>query len=624
MADAIPTETAAPTNNGGNDDNTELFLAIAALVISIAAFVVSILQALQQYYSSARGYSSCGPKVIGKWAAFRHRRFLWYEFRFEVEFLTPVIFIARPDNTRGPMGSTERSKITVLDGSKESYEGACVLSQKELEEEERRKLSEPGRVHTADNERATWLDLLMAVEGMEVESRDWQGRYLDSEKRVEDSDVHWPPQGAGAGHTLTVCIQRKKKSWDTVPDNVPKPYATTTIAHMVELSAMLGVYWIVWNREDDRYLAQGNGFILSGSNIEGLGLTFSIQKKGPQKWGPNRTVPHNSVKELCFGFCPTTFRTRDDEDKASSEEALRLGSLQLGTMEEIAETLVVLGLNARNVNYFRDTETKARHSHLFPVAFEILGMLGVVLQVKGTVFRTLPNPTVFRWDTKSFDLLALLGEYRNALKESSSSNGTLDIASHLDAILSGFDEWKALPKFVSTTHTSSGAVATGTDSHDTYTPAIFTALHAAIEACDAHLNPQANREPNSLLRVVLRAHIQAVLSMINPGGSDVASPASPSGAPTIEELDAASDRKHAMLMEMYFGRVRPEVLSTEVLSKAHIHAAPESAQQAAGGIWDALVFRMLCWLVLHHFHEKDVQIGHRSDVFESRMPVYII
>jgi hypothetical protein len=457
-----------------------------------------------------------------------------------------------------------------------------------------------------------------------------------------------------------------------VPENVTKPYATTTIAHMVEVSAMLGIYWIVWNREDDRYLAQGNGFILSGSNVEGLGLTFAIQKKGPAVWGANRVVPRYMVKELCFGFCPTTFRLPDE--MPSAEESRGIGSLQFGSMEEIGETLVVLGLNARNVNYFRDTETKARYSHLFPVTFEILGMLSIVFQIKGTVFRTLPNPTVFRWDPKSFDLLALLDEFRKALGrvERASGPGSLDISSHLDAILGAFEEWKAMPQDSVSAKPASTPPAAATTSADveaqngnvtqrrwplpktfstmtagtlktqgtnvtrvgadekpvppqaTYTPAIFSALHAAIEACDAHLNPQANRDANSLMRVVLRAHIQAVLAMINPtaAGVDATSPVTPAtklvvnGAPTIEDLDAASDKKHELLMSMYFKRVR-----AEVLSKAHTTTA--EGTEAAGGVWDALVFRMLCWLVLHHFHEKDVQIGHKSDVYESRMPVYV-
>lgn len=44
--------------------------------------------------------------------------------------------------------------------------------------------------------------------------------------------------------------------------------------------------------------------------------------------------------------------------------------------------------------------------------------------------------------------------------------------------------------------------------------------------------------------------------------------------------------------------------------------------QLAEEIWCTLLFRMLCWLLLHDFHKKDVQIS-KSELFGSRLPVYI-
>lgn len=39
-------------------------------------------------------------------------------------------------------------------------------------------------------------------------------------------------------------------------------------------------------------------------------------------------------------------------------------------------------------------------------------------------------------------------------------------------------------------------------------------------------------------------------------------------------------------------------------------------------VWCTLVFRMFCWLLLHDFHKKDVQIP-KSELYDSRLPVYI-
>ncbi|KAK0702384.1 hypothetical protein B0H67DRAFT_595588 [Lasiosphaeris hirsuta] len=717
MADNGAGGSDAQNNSGGNSDNTELFLAIAALVISVAAFVVSILQALQQYYSSARGYSSCSPRVIGKWAMFRHRRIRWYEFRFEVRFEVPVIFVARPNNEYGPMGHTTKSKIVFLDGSPGSYVDSCTQNRVEHDTERKKQNQDNRGVHTADNEAATWLGLLMAVQRMEDDSRKWQMRALERYSSGEVKERQWPPPFYG-GHSLTVCIQRKKKSWDTIPDNITKPYATTTIAHLVEFTAMLGVYWKVFDRSDDRYLAQGNGFILSGSNVEGLGLTFSFQKKGPTWFEDNRVVPHYDVKELCFGLCPTTFRLPNEKQYA--DEPKGVGTLQLGSMDEIAESLVVLGCNVRAVNLFRKRDAEARHSHLFPITFELLGMVGIVFQVKGTVFRTLPNPSVFRWDPKSFDLLALLEEYGRALSEMGKPTGNAEIAeaggapqqepihSLLKKILQRFTEWKDLKNSETASEHAAPAVSeldgkTGhgdsenksfaitrdieqgtslarqrwrppkSDSHlnttppsakvedpiapnAIYSPAIFEALHAAIESCDEYLNPKDGTAPDSLLRQVLRSHLQVVLDTINKkpdpdndtarvGGDPDNTSSKESHAPTIQELDAASDHKHRLLMDMYFHSVRKDVVRrvcdrlqrpTSIVNSGSptVRRSPTFAaemarrprkelEQGLSDLWCTLVFRMLCWLLLHHFHEKDVQVE-KSDVYESRAPVYLI
>jgi len=373
MADNGDNGSRGQQNNnndgGGSNNNVEFVLAVTAMIISVAAFIVSILQALQQYYSSARGYSSCGPDVIGLWAKSRNRILRWYEFRFEVQFEVPVIFVARPTNEYGPMGHTGVQKIVFLNGTDQSYKDAWTPNMEEHDQASKKQREMATRVHTADNEAATWLGLLMAIQRMEVESRNWQGDALRphgiTAPGTSDSLTTWPwPPTTDGGHSLIVCLQKKKKSWDTIPDNVTKPYATTTIAHLVEVTALLGIYWKVFDRSEDRYLAQGNGFILSGSNVEGLGLTFSFQKKGPTWFKSNRVVPYYDSKELCFGFCPTTFRPKGEKQYA--DESRNIGTLQLGSMDEIAETLVVLGCNAQTVNYFRDSDTKARYSHLFP------------------------------------------------------------------------------------------------------------------------------------------------------------------------------------------------------------------------------------------------------------------
>lgn len=93
-------------------------LALTALIVSLIALVTTILQVLQQYLASATdGYRRCKHSVMGPWGLKTYRRFRWDELRFEVVFRAPVIFVALPDNTRGPI--PERA-IQTIDGSVES------------------------------------------------------------------------------------------------------------------------------------------------------------------------------------------------------------------------------------------------------------------------------------------------------------------------------------------------------------------------------------------------------------------------------------------------------------------------------------------------------------------------
>lgn len=198
-----------------------------------------------------------------------------------------------------------------------------------------------------------------------------------------------------------------------------------------------------------------------------------------------------------------------------------------------------------------------------------------------------------------------------------------------------------------------------------YSPAVFDALHTAIETCDTFLDAQdvQSETSSAVLRLVLRAHVQAALDAVNakapPPKHDAPATVVPVPVaedhphkkdpkkliPTIQELDAASDHKHALLMDLYFRSVRARVVdrvcdrlqkqkgsmpmvsptvrrSTDFAVELARKQPRDELEEKVSDVWCTLVFRSLCWLLLHHFHEKDVQVE-KSDLYESRQPVYI-
>lgn len=661
-------ENNAGAQRGGSDD--ESIVNWVALVVSLVALLGTFAQVLQQYIASAAGYSNCGESVMGLWHLSKRRKFRPTELRFEVLFETPVIFVCPPGNTKGPIPN---KAIYFVDGTPESLVNTRALLPEKPGETQRRQSQVESRVHTADNERASWVTLLSQLHVMEKESSEWQQQHYNS-----GPPLRLPPISF-RDHTLAVALQAKTRSWDTMPAGVKKPYATTTMCHLIEIAAMMGIYWKEFDRSNDRYRAEGNGYMLMGTQVPDLGIMFTLQITGRNKFRENRVIPVDEVKELCCGYVSTLFQ-RDDKDRRRiefpNEDPKDLGYLQLGSRDEVAETMVLIGCNTDTANYFRSDD--AKHGHLFPVPFELVGMLGKTLHIAGSAFRMLPNPTPYHWDKKFFDLRRLVREYWKKIKDPDTDlvpvEQVADLKSDAQLLVRTLDRDK-------------------TSNTPGYSMPLLNTLHDILDRCDAFLKSSNG----DLLRMVIREHFQEVLRMLNDkgGGESRGGRRGDGGvdgrtAQRFDELSAASpELRQEAFMELYFYKVLRQVRERAVISYQRQHtttyapsthsrepsvdnsstgtakagaaapsvsvtpvsptpsppaspsasrplspARPEHAHlphgldatssldAQASAIWCTLVLRMLCWLLLHDFHKKDVQIP-KSDLLGSRLPVYI-
>lgn len=364
------------------DDDKELFAAIAAIVISLVALVAAMLGVIQQYFASAESYNYCDTKVMSGWAQTRHRKLKLKDFRIEVQYEAPVIFICRPDYTgdgpgkggpvimlkgdaksRADSWTTEEEEAAVATadgGGKKSRRAARADKQREIE-----------AIHTADNDLATWVTLLRTIQNMESRSRAWQDRWFSSSPPKGRAGLPTQEQmeSVHSNRTLVVAMKKKRKSYDTMPAGIKKPYATTTWCHLIELMALLGIYWVEFDRISDRYRAEGNGFVVTGNKVNDLGVMFSFQMARAHQFESNRIIPTQHVKDLAFGMVATVYNraSKNDDRRLNNHEQQDITMLHFATSEEIAESLVVIGCNTNAVNYFarKDHEDK-RTAHLFP------------------------------------------------------------------------------------------------------------------------------------------------------------------------------------------------------------------------------------------------------------------
>ncbi|KAM0478966.1 hypothetical protein ACHAPX_004944 [Trichoderma viride] len=690
------------SNNNGGNNSSDFVVAAVALVVSVVALLATFMQVLQQYYASAQGYSLCNEKVMGGWAKTKTRRFRFDELRFEVQFDVPVIFVSPPSNKLGPVKAAE---IFYLDGSEKSQEDTNTTSNLDLRKAYYDR-SRKEQIHTSDNEIASWYVLLFAAQRMEVESREWQeDEYKDF---GPPSDLFPPkPPTLASHHTLTVAVQRKRKSWDTMPISVNKPYATTTMCHLIEMMAAIGVYWKEFDRKRDRYWGEGNGFMILGERLSDPGLMFSFQVNGQCTFKRNRVVPVDEIKELCFGYVPTVYREKDDQRrlKPPSDEQQNLTTLLMGNSREISETLTAIGCNNNTTRVY--LEEGRRTSHLFPT-FEILGMLSRIFHIENSNFTFLPNPTPHSWDKRSVSLPKMLDAFFSKTQPGGGEHNSSIITRyrrHITKILNYQAEEKALDRLL-----------------------ILKSLHAALDDTDEVLTARTKMQRHyghdtegdseksrdqhklsdqpsdaethdgrrELVQDVLRHHIQELLRLLNQqedvnadGQSYRTSGRALSPRPRVkapirpfDDMDEAGpDDRQKILMDVYFDQIRPIVKlnamhaatnrrSSIVKSPLSVNSRPQSlaresifknrerSPSARGNhvefadgkpkisvsieetpeitfegsladlevshddIWCTLVFRMICWLMLHSFNKKDVQLP-KSELLGSRMPVYI-
>ncbi|KAK6211511.1 modin [Colletotrichum tabaci] len=690
------------------DNDSEVPIAITALIIAIAALFAATLQILQAIFASARGLPNCNSVVMGGWSKGTKIRPKITQMRLEVKFEAPIIFLAPPNNTGKP---ESKNDVWCAEGT----EASCRKSRLDwdtLFRDWHSKANE--KVHTVDMELATWVYLLVAIEKMERDSKYWElGKFhREGYPGTVPKDLPEP--------TLAVKIQAKERSFDANPA-IKKPFATSTISHLIELAAILGIYWKVFDRDSNQYRAEGNGYSLTGSRIADLGVQFTFEKTGDTSFKERRVIPTSEVKELCFGRVPTLFREKKnlDEDvewqkelKTSSGTGIKVEILQMGSVEEIAETLTQIGCNGNTTLFYKEGK---KHRHLFPVTFEILGMLARVLHIRGRCFRFLPNPTIFPWYSGSFSLPRLLDAF---------SERILDDLTMIEEEIEAVPD-DSLDKGVRSAVADIRALSeSAADLHEaferdpTLTCDRMTALHGAIAAADDMLKA---REQEIVLDV-LRRHLQEVLAAIN-NNPDSGGASSRQGSVSFGHLlGIPLEMRESRFMDTYFKRILWRVVGSaknsrredEVVSQA-IHedteerlsrhengqsqagnaaafvsspspetSSPTEPPAAAGSpiespavesiptpgiskrgswpqrvetelhkrtdtarmntiaeqpdwtttatkhvemqraaVWYTLVFRMICWLMLHDFDKKDVQLP-KSELIGNRQTVFIL
>ncbi|KAJ2993584.1 hypothetical protein NUW58_g1795 [Xylaria curta] len=560
-------------------------IAVVALILVILALYVMVLQSAAQYIGTLREqYRHCNDRVIGDWASGREYRFHFRDYRFEMMIKVPVLF------TSGGPGHRESvyGNIYCIGEREESKPSTPTTNQKGPRSR---------NLHLSSSkavgfEQATWLAMLSSLQAMEDESANCE----------KPSPAH--PHQSPYSRTMHVSFGEKRLSWDAMPANFRRPLAFTSMGDLVVIAAMLGTHWKMLNRHQSSYYADGNGLMFESSKVDGIGLVFSFRRTGRATFGKHRILPVIELNELSFGRVPTIFNKANNKtpqptflvepissgsDDREIPRSDALETLQLGNPEETAATLEAIGCHWKTVDYFKRS---CRCTHLFPVPFELVGMLARNMHPENCPFRMLPNPTYTRWNANVACSLfpKLHRAYNERLKDTQNGSKTqpslrgklLELSTEILESLNGSKDSKAKTEPESRSNDPRSLTN------------LLKGLHEGVEGSNELLDGY----PRKLIATVLSAHIDRVMGLINQ----------PTNGSGIGEAKTVPD-----FIKSYIDTVMPEV----------VKKPPDNTDKEKGGdILLILVFRMLCWLTLHGFHPEDVQAG-QGAFYQSELPVYI-
>lgn len=268
------------------------------------------VRATREHIRMSLAWDLCGPDQIGHCSAYRKRVFRASKMRFDVQFEVPVIFLCSPNSTQCSLGSRDKVPLLFVNGTSRSEVDTRTQS---LEAEERqRTLRRHGKVErdevrAATNPRAGWYILLQQLHKMERNIGEWEESMLTGERRLKREQIQ---QGATLAWTLpsqvarwearshAVALQPQRQTWNTLPANLTRPCAATTLRYMVAMAAILWLNLKAFDRAAGIYFAEGNGYNLSGCHEPDFGVLFEFGTTGVNKFARHHLIPTNDISAM--------------------------------------------------------------------------------------------------------------------------------------------------------------------------------------------------------------------------------------------------------------------------------------------------------------------------------------
>ena len=555
--------------------STEDSTAIVAVVIAVIAFFVTTAQLLQALFGTAEGYRRCQSSVIGQWASKTTRKFRWSEFRFETIFSTPDIRLQR--------GRKEDHSAIPVTGDDESRQQTLI-----------------SHVESSSDRHGDLVSWLMLLHRLHVLQDSQSSSFGDAFARGSPQEKY--PNLRSPGNPRQeiksyAAITVRTRSWDFMPPDIVRPFASSTVGDIVAIAHRLGMEWKDLRPGENIMRAEGNGQSISSTPIRSLGILL-------QYTNDQFLVEDKVVMDASLTVCST------EADKFGFNiipgfQALGMSDIPLSDAPEataIKNAMRTLGIEDYD-KHFRDQNNVPSFFDLIPLAAPWIPLRGSnVVQIRRPS-RKFPGALVW-WEG--------FITFHHRLRDICQEKSDVRASSQMRWVLEKFEmfrakyPWNKVPSWE------------GESGHNTIKNGrglgFLDDVYSIWQECTKYLESLLQKyEKDSFYRDLVAGHIAQAATCPAEARKRVGN-----GSDTKARWFNGAVRSHHMAetMHLYIDNI-PKVV--DMMAKRGFNDG-----DVVKDAWWTMIMRAFCWQRSVAFVERDSSsVIIPSGLYSSKVPVYI-
>ena len=302
-------------------------LTAIALVVSFVALFIAVGQLLQSLSGTAEGFRRTNKEIMGIFAISRDRVFHWAELRFETIFVTPHFTFYSPYSESSLLSRVEdrddreqkpssKYVLAIANGGNRFDDLKFLIQSSTNLSALQRIFNRFDPSHGPSHGQtllprsqafcASWLVLLEQLYEDEKKFSQRSEKSIYTYDRPGEKGTNFGPDRR---KVLYPSIENHVRSWDLLPPEAVRPFASTTLGDLLTLCFRLRL--VVQDLRPGHFSADGYGNNFASMQIQGLGMIVQYRYDPSQDEGNNPNCPGNTkftpsenTDKLAFSIIP--------------------------------------------------------------------------------------------------------------------------------------------------------------------------------------------------------------------------------------------------------------------------------------------------------------------------------